>query len=646
MADRLNRHFLTWCSVAAAILFCLGVALELNGSSVGVWHQLLKEPGPIRGLIFSAPRTIRVDEWGVWTPSALSQARQKPPFPIENPNLGAGRSPLLMNVPVKHYTTCFRPQFYGFFIFDFTRGFSFYWCAKFFGLLVAAGWALRQLGVRSRLLIIFGAIWVLFSSYVQWWFSSPAALPEMLASWFVCLGCARTFFNNHHWGKTAAALAGFSFFGVNFALCVYPPYQIPLTLLLIAIVLGFWRETREQLPPVSTIRGFGLFFAGLVGIAIVLLPFWFDVKSTLDLVAHTSYPGARRSHGGDLSFFKLFSGLLNFFESEESHPAVYDNICEASNFYPLWLASAFLILGARFAAGKRVTQILLSLLIFLVALSIYCVLPLPEWLLHSTFLNYATERRSLLALGVANILFCCLFLDRYRSAIVSRRTAIIGATALWTGAVVLLWSARSTNAAYFSEPWHWAAPLSIAGIVLVLIFWESLRHRWFPIAFGLLLVLSNAPINPLMRGLSPLVDSTAFHEIDRIRDSDPGGGWIVYHTRYFAQLVKATGAAIFNGTKIVPDLELLRRIDPSAESVYNRYANIGCEFPKSTGETRAVLVYPDYYIWLLPPDLQLLRQSGYRYILIPNQWPDAETHGFALMEKLLPGELWIYRQKQ
>ena len=646
MADRLNRQFLTWCSAAAAILFCLGVALELNGSSVGVWHQLLKEPGAIRGLIFSTPRTIRVDEWGVWTPSALSQARQNPPFPIENANLGAGRSPLLMNVPVKHYTTFFRPQFYGFFIFDFTRGFSFYWCAKFFGLLVAAGWALRQLGVRSRLLIIFGAIWVLFSSYVQWWFSSPAGLPEMLASWFVCLGCARTFFNGRHWGKTLAAVAAFIFFGVNFALCVYPPYQIPLTLLLVAVVVGLWRETREQTPRVSTIRGFGLLFVGLAGIAVVLLPYWFDVRSTLDLVAHTSYPGARRSHGGDLSLFKLFSGLLNIFESEESHPAVYDNICEASNFYPLWVAAAFLVLAARFGARKRIGQLLLSLLIFLIALSIYCVLPLPEWLLHSTFLNYATERRSLLALGIANILFCCLFLDRYRGAIISRRTGISGAIVLFTGVAVLLWSARSTNAAYFSESWHWAAPLSIAAIVLVLIFWESLRHRWFPIAFGLLLVASNAPINPLMRGLSPLVDSAAFHEIDRIRASDPGGGWMVYHTRYFAQLVKATGAAIFNGTKIVPDLELLRRIDPGAEAVYNRYANIGCEFPKRAGEMHAVLIYPDYYIWFLPPDLPLLREAGYRYILVPNEWPDAENHGFAMLEELLPGELWIYRQNQ
>src|SRR5207237_5988484 len=161
---------------------------------------------------------IRVDEWGVWAPSALSQARQKPTFPIENANLGIGRAPLLMNVPVAYYTTFFRPQFFGFFVFDFERGFSFCWCLKFFGLLVAAAWALRQIGVRSRLVVVFGAVWVLFSSYVQWWFSSPAALPEMLASWFVCLGCAVTLLKHRHPGKTLIGLLGFVFFGVNFIL--------------------------------------------------------------------------------------------------------------------------------------------------------------------------------------------------------------------------------------------------------------------------------------------------------------------------------------------------------------------------------------------------------------------------------------------
>jgi len=648
LGARIHASLLQWCCLGAAILFCVTVAFELNGSSVGMWRELLTEPGVARGLIFSAPKRIRVDEWGVWTPSTLSQARHKPPFPIENSNLGAGRAPLIMNVPVAYYTTFFRPQFFGFFIFDFGRGFSFYWWAKFFGLLVAAGWALRQIGVRSRLLVIFGAVWVLFSSYVQWWFSSPTMLPEMLASWFVCLGCAIRLLKDRHLAKTTAALLGFIFFGINFVLCLYPPYQIPLTLLFIAVLVGVWRESRAQTEGGSTMRAFVLLAAGLIAIGLILFPFWFDVRSTLEMVANTVYPGTRRSSGGELSLFKLFSGVLGFFEFEQSHPAVYDNISEASNFYPLWPAAALIVLAARFRAKTWISPLFVTLSIFLIGLSLYCILPLPEWLLRITLLNLATERRALLALGIANIFFCCLFLDRYRAAILSRLSIVGGGITLWFGLLVMLWSARTQNATYFSDPWHWIQPLTIGAFILFLFFWERLRFRWLPIVFGLLLIFSNAPINPVMRGLSPLLDSVAFTSIDRIRAADPEGKWIVYHTRYFAQLAKATGATVFNGTKIVPDLPFFHQLDPGGgnDFVYNRYANIGCELPRLSHEVSANLVYPDYYIWFLPPDLPILKESGYRYVLIPNEWPEAARYGFALIEKITPGDLWIYRREK
>lgn len=611
-----------------------------------MWRELLTEPSPTRGLIFSTPKRIRVDEWSVWTPSVLSQARQRPAFLTENPNLGAGRSALLMNVPVAYYTTFFRPQFFGFFVFDFERGFSFYWCAKFFGLLVAAAWALRQIGVRSRLLVTFGAVWVLFSSYVQWWFSSPAMLPEMMASWFVCLGCATRFFKDRHPVKTTVALLGFIVFGINFVLCLYPPYQIPLALLFIAVVVGVWCESRAQIEVVSIMRACILFALGVIAIVLVLLPFWFDMRSTLAMVANTVYPGMRRSNGGDLSFFKLFSGVLGFFEYEQSHPAVYDNISEASNFYPLWPAAAFIILVAWLRAKMPISPLLATLAIFLISLSIYCVLPLPEWLLRITLLNFATERRALLALGIANILFCCLFMDRYRPPILSRLSLVAGGMLLWLGILVMLLCARTQNAVYFSDPWHWIQPLAIAALILSLFFWERFRYRLMSVVFGLLLIFSNGAINPVMRGLSPLLNSTAFNTIERIHATDPEGKWIVYHTRYFAQLVKATGATVFNGTKIVPDLPFMRQLDPRGtnEFVYNRYANIGCEVPRLSHEASASLVYPDYYFWFLPPDLTALSESGYRYILIPTEWPEAAAYGFVLIEKVSPGDLWIYRR--
>src|ERR1700736_2032873 len=137
-----------WRWLFLLLLFCACVALKLNGSSIGAWDDELYETRPSsRGLLLFKPQHVRSDEWLVWTPAALSQARQTPPFPVRNPSLGAGCAPMLMNLPVAYYTTFFRPQLWGFFIFDFERGFSFCWWCKVFGLLLASAWLLRQIGI-------------------------------------------------------------------------------------------------------------------------------------------------------------------------------------------------------------------------------------------------------------------------------------------------------------------------------------------------------------------------------------------------------------------------------------------------------------------------------------------------------------------
>src|SRR5438270_8714881 len=213
--------------IATAILFGVCVLLKLNGSSVGLWSKILGQPGRAPGLLLFTPQTVRTDEWQVWTPSALSQARQNPAFPLENPSLGGGRTPMIVNLPIAYYTTLFRPQLWGFFLFEFERGFSWCWNCKIFGVLLAFAWLLSRLGVCG-LIVAFGTVWMFFSSYVQWWFSSPVMLPEMLASWAICSGCLLEFFRTPRLGRGIVAFILFVVCGINFLLCLYPPLQIPL----------------------------------------------------------------------------------------------------------------------------------------------------------------------------------------------------------------------------------------------------------------------------------------------------------------------------------------------------------------------------------------------------------------------------------
>src|SRR5439155_7136248 len=233
------------------------------------------------------------------------------------------------------------------------------------------------------------------------------------------------------------------------------------------------------------------------------------------------------------SLFKLFSGVLGFFESEQTVPASYDNRCEASNFYPLCPAVVLATLYDRFRIKTRISPLLATLSIFLICFGLYCVMPFPVWSLRATLLNLATERRALLAIGLANIFLCCFFLDRYRASFLSKPTAAICGAVLWLGVVFLLLRGRTANAVYLSDPWHWIQPLAISAAILLLFFWEALRFRWLPAVLGALLIFSNATINPVMSGLGPLLGSNAFNESVEFVRTLPAENLLATHT-YFS----------------------------------------------------------------------------------------------------------------
>lgn len=639
------RLLVRWWWLAVALLFLSCVALKLNGSSIGRWRNVVREPEPVRGLLFSTPKKIRSDEWVVWTPSILSQARQTPPFPIENSSLGSGRAPLLMSVPVAYYTTFFRPQLWGFFLLDLERGFSFYWCAKVFGLLLASGWLLRQLGIRSRGLIAFGAVWIFFSSFVQWWFSSPAMLPEMVASWAICLGCVITLWQETNRWKLTLAGVSFVVFGLNFILCLYPPFQIPLVLLGLVLLAGFWMERRKGDARFHTRRSLLLAAGAGTVICLSLIPFWIDVWPTLQIVAQTEYPGHRHNTGGGYAVWQLFAGPIGFFESEDKVPPGFPNICEASNFYPLWPLALLGLAAGRVRSRRSISSMMVMLTVFIIGLSLYCVVHLPAWLLHVTLLAHVHEARALLSIGLANILLVCLFLDRADKQIFGKYWALGGAIGAALGIGALFYIVHASDPVFFADRLRLTLLIFTNAVILIMFFWDRAR-RWLPPVFALLLICSNSLINPVMRGLGPLIESAAFQEVDKVRAADPEAKWIAFGDHVTGQLLKATGATVFNGTKIVPDLPFLRQLDAKGayESVYNRYAWIICGVQVFPEEVSFSLLQMEFYTIRFPPGLPILRDAGYHYYVFPGEWRDALFYDFALVAKTPSNNLWIYRR--
>ncbi len=410
----LGRRFLLLLLTAFVALTALG----LHGSSVVMWSVILHEEETAHALLLGQPQPVRSDEWLVWTPSALAQAQHEPPWPVENPALGAGHSPQLMSLPVRHLTTLFRPQLWGFFLFDFGHGFAWSWNVKICGLLAAMFVLIRRLAGGDFWCGLLGSAWVFLSGYVQWWFACPPMLPEMLASWALGLWFVMVIVETARPRVALAATAGLVFATVNFALCMYPPFQIPLAWLGLAVLGGWLWQRRahggEKRPRRPAAAWLGLAAAG---VAAVLVPCFVELLPTLRMVAATSYPGARRATGGALGAANLFLGLAGPLLTARAFPEARANVCSAAGFYPIWLAAAcWLALAARRRAAALPWRRLVPLLAMVLGLALFASCPLPAGLGRWTLLSFTTEERCLLPIGLGGILLSVLTLREMRGA--------------------------------------------------------------------------------------------------------------------------------------------------------------------------------------------------------------------------------------
>ncbi|HSH37243.1 MAG TPA: hypothetical protein VK993_00540, partial [Chthoniobacterales bacterium] len=348
---------------------------------------------------------------------------------------------------------------------------------------------------------------------------------------------------------------------------------------------------------------------------------------------------------GDYTLFKLLSGPLGFFESEERVPPQFVNISEASNFYPLWMLGLVGMFAARHRKALPIPALVIGLAVLIVAISLYCTVELPQWLLGATLFAQVHEARALLALGIANILLVCVFLDRYREPVFGLLFGSAGAVIVGAAVAMLFYVAYRLQPTFFADAQWTALVVGVNAVTIAMFFWDRAR-RWFPVAFVALLVWSNGLINPIMRGLAALTESAAYREIDSARSADSEAKWIAYGDHVTGQLIKATGATVLNGTKVVPDLEFLRALDPSGafEQVYNRYAWIICTPKVFPEEVSFELLQMEFYTIELPPGLKLLRDQGFNYYVFGSEWRDAMFYDFRLTAGTAGHRLWIYRR--
>ena len=642
--DRLAVGFYAACLAG----FLLWSVPGFHGSSITIFDRnfsVFSDSGHVP--LLGSPKRVRSDEWNCQTPIILNQLLRHDRLAVSDATMGPGKTTLLANVPCAHFLMIFRPQFWPFFVLPLDAAFACYWQAK--GLLLLTGvFTLLLVLTRSSFASAVGSVWFYLSAFTQWAFSWPSGLPEMIGlfGWVMALALFLTV------GRDARALtlaAGACAIGaVDFALCTYPPHQIPLVLFGAAITAGWgWRHRagifrRED----AASRLAALGGCGLV-VAVAMGAFYLETRDVLEIAANTVYPGRRSVDGGAISVPWLLSHFLDFWKREDFVPPALINICEGTGY--LWFAPVLLLVGPRASGRKHLTPGCPEpwLWAAFALLAAWMVLPVPASFGKWVFLHKVPPFRAFHALGLINVAIVAVYLARMAD-LDPAATPRPG----WDGQLVSLVSFMCTGGLVlhlanvslgkFFPPLAVAVCAAYTGLLL----W-CLRNHW-PRAFALFLLVplavANGNVNPLDRGLGALRGGTVFQAIQRHPELKVGKCLVYAPAEGLPGLLRGAGLDVFNSVKFVPDLVRMAHFDPGGRyrEAMNQSGYLIAQ-PLPEGEvSRCESPIQGHQLWKVSPLDPQLRAIGVRHVVFDSQ-PDEK-----ILPKLrpaltepLPG-VWIY----
>ena len=586
---------------ATGAAFAVMVALGLHGWSLPAWHGVL-DGSPAPEVLAGTPRGLRTDDWGVALPLALAQRQHDPPFPRVNQFIGLGQDLILLDLPIAHPITLFRPATWGFFLGDDT-GIAWLWWSQLLGVFAAWFLALRAVAPGRDGLAVLGSLALVVSPFLQFWSLTPA---RHVAWAGLALAAAAGVLRAPTPRSVTVRALLLALAASGFVLQPYPPFQVPLLMLVLAVTAGLAVERRRAggLGP----RLLALAAAGALALVVCGL-FWLDAADAVERMRGTAYPGERIERGGWLPAWQLFAHSLGAgLAVTDWGPAI--NIAEAAGF---WLM--FPLVAAGLLKDRRRDPVAAALLAVIALLSAHACLGLPAWLRSATLLSQVAPQRAVVGIGLADLLLLVRWLAREGPAPGSRFAA--GAALAW-GAGLL----------GFALAVHRALPDSRVGVLvgfalvnaaLAVPLLRRQRPAW--VLAGLAALLAGCTLwwNPLVRGGSEYLRENPLSRRIRAIDRAAGGDtlWVSYGPPHHGNLFRVLGVRALTGVQPLPQLELWRRLDPAGrfERIYNRYAWVTARSAGALGVSFR-LAAPDAFELLVEPGAPELRALGVTHLLI------------------------------
>lgn len=589
-----------------SLILILLVALNINGSSIGVYHNVLYGNNvPNDSLIYGQPRSIRSDEWLGWSQNAAGQSRMG--YPAFNTNLGNdGDLSKNAEIPVGGWVAVFRPHNWGFFILPFEHAFAFKWWFILFALVVSGYFFILRLLPGNKTLAVILSVGFAVSPFIMWWYQS--ILFMSLAYAFMILIISSRVLKQEAIPKIRSPLLTNSiytvlliFLGTSLGLTLYPPYALPIFIVVMFFVVGsIINMLVDGHPKVRVLKRLVPFAIAAVGVIAIAIAYVLSHSDMIERTAGSLYPGARRVISGDLPLIAILDGyLMPLLQSNHRALNYYANQSEASNFIlllPFLLVPAILIQVIDFIKNHRINWIFAAINLCSAFFLMRALVPVDTPFYHALFLDRVPNVRLKSGIGFVGFIQLLFIIKSIPVLRLSKKHLLMfSLIAGIASAIILILVTMHVINTYpgFIDNYLVGAVLGTFFIAIIVSFLAG-----YPTIGSLLLLAfslgSSFKIMPLNQGLDFIQDGRLVQKIQEV--SRPSDRWITTDDLYYSNLPFVAGRPLLSGSQNYPDPQLWSQIaGEKYEKVYNRQART-IYITDSNMEEKMKLIAPNYFV--------------------------------------------------
>jgi len=424
-------------------------------------------------------------------------------------------------------------------------------------------------------LSVTGTFFIFFSGGLQWWSYFIGNYMLYLNGLFISF--AYLLYNKKRGPMIIAGLV-FILSAYGFIFNLYPPFQVPLLYLYLFLFAGFLLQRKNfQIIKENWRLKTIVISASLIVLVLFTYHYYILVKDTYTMMLNTVYPGRRFSTGGALKDGKLFAEFFGIFMTDTHTPIQWQNICEASGFI-MFFPMVFYAMAYYYLKTKKTDPLLISISIFLFIGLIYVLLGFPAFLSKITLFSMSPDFRTLPIVGVANCFLLICYIASSKTEIKKEKISWIELSILAAVSLIFMLIV-TTQINKATENYFTSTQVGVA-IALIVISYLLARYKNFRFVKPALLILligmviTNANVNPLTKGLAPILENPLVVDSKEIHEKDPSARWALMGNTRLTHLLKANGIDLFNSVKLVPPMKDMKVLDPTGknDSIYNRYA--------------------------------------------------------------------------